>query len=123
MSTTANLVNFDESSKIYEVERIQEYNKWSKEIPFIHFPSDYEIKIIPPFAGAIIRFRVKRNLSPNEVSIYLDCYDRLGIFDEPYWEIYPYQGDTYRCKMNNIEELLNAIEVSLGNKRYILTKT
>jgi len=122
MNGTGNL-GFEDSIKIYEVKKIQEYRKWCQEIPFIQFPLDWQIQIIPPAGGAIVRFKIKRNLSPNEVSVYLDCYDRLRLFGQPYWEICPYQGETYRCEMNNDEELLNAIEVALGNKRYFLTKT
>jgi|AntAceMinimDraft_18_1070375.scaffolds.fasta_scaffold06517_7 hypothetical protein len=109
-------------AKIYEVEKIQEYDKWIKEIPFFKFPKDWEIQIIPPFAGAVIRFRVRRNKS-EEISVYLDCYGRLGAEEKPYWEIYPYKDDTYRCGIFEIPKLLNAIDRALGNKRRILTKS
>ena len=99
-------------TKVYEVEEIMEYNKWMKEIPFIKFKSDWEVKITPPFAGAVARFRVRKN--GVEISIYLDCYDKLGCFGEPYWGIYPHGEDVFRCKMNDTEALLKAIEESLS---------
>jgi hypothetical protein len=104
--------------KIAEVETIQEYSKWEKLIPFIKFPKDWEVKMIPPFGGAIVRFVVKRG--ENFVSVYLDCYDRLGCYGKPYWEIYPCKPDTYRCDMNDIEDLLDAIDYGLKNHRVSL---
>jgi hypothetical protein len=84
-----------------------EYRKWAAEIPFLEFPSGWKVKIVPPFAGAIARFQVE--IGSEHVSIYLDCYDRLGLFGAPYWEVYPYQGDTGRCAMNDTSELLRMI--------------
>jgi len=107
---------------ISDVEILQEYKKWSLEIPYINFPSNWEVKIVPPIGGAIIRFVVKRKDSDKSVSVYLDCYDRLGYVGEPYWEIYPVKDDTHRCLMNDIEELLNAIDYGLGNIRIKLNK-
>lgn len=101
---------------------INEYQKWAKLIPAINFPSDWKIQVIPPFGGAIVRFTAHRENSKNTVSVYLDCYDRLGCVGEPYWEIYPYQGDTYRCPMNEVEELLEAIDYAFGNKRKSLNR-
>lgn len=106
------------SVKIAEVENIQEYKKWEKLIPFIKFPADWEIKIIPPFGGAVLRFVVRRG--ENIVSVYLDCYDRLGSYGEPYWEIYPCKPDTYRCPMNEVDDLLEAIDYGLKNRRVSL---
>ena len=91
--------------------QIMEHSKWQKEIPYIQFPADWQVQISPPFAGAVVRFRVKKDKA--EVSIYLDCYDRLGCYGEPYWEVYPHEGDVYRCDMSDTESLLNAIKHSI----------
>lgn len=100
-----------------------ESNKWRLEIPYINFPSDYEIKIIPPINSAVIRFLVKYKNSDNEISVYLDCYDLLASFGEPYWECYSTKfGDVIRCKMNDTEQLLININELLGNKRKFLNK-
>jgi len=114
--------SIEEMLKIAEVESLMEYNKWSKEIPYLNFPKDWNVKIIPPSNWAVIRFMVKRVGGDKKISIYLDCYDKLGIYGEPYWEIYPYDNDTFRCPMNETNELLNAIERALGNKRAVLNK-
>ena len=41
------------------------------------------------------------------------CYEELGVFGEPYWEICPHTDDVYRVKMNNIDELVSEIENAL----------
>jgi hypothetical protein len=104
-------MNYEDFNKVYEVERIMEYHKWCGEIPHIKFPSDWEVQIIPPFAGAVVRFKIRKDDA--SVSIYLDCYDRLGCYGEPYWEVYPYHGDTYRCDMADTNSLLRAIAESI----------
>lgn len=99
----------------YELDRIFEWKKWAKDIPSIKFPPHWNIKIIPPFAGAMCRFTVKRDNSENIISVYLDCYDTLGIMEEPYWEIHPSSdGDCQRFLMNDIEGLLQGISEALG---------
>lgn len=111
---------------VYKAESIQEYRKWSNELPFLEFPSDWLVKIVPPHGGAIIRFAVQRKGEEKTVSVYLDCYDRLGSVGRPYWELYPYnyngKEDTFRCFLEETEELLGAIDKALGNKKVILTK-
>jgi hypothetical protein len=110
-------------SVLSAVENIQEYRKWADKIPAIKFPSDWCVQIIPPYGGAIVRFTVQRYGCKNKVSVYLDCYDRLGYVGRPYWELYPYKGDTYRCAMEDIDELLDIIDYALGNKRKHLNRT
>lgn len=104
--------------KRFELQRqryhIEDQQKWREEIqviPFIQFPSDWKVQIIPPFGDAVIRFRVKLP-SGKERSIYLDSRESLGVYGdplEPYWEVYPYRGDTARCGMREIEKLLEYI--------------
>jgi hypothetical protein len=84
-----------------------EWDKWCKEIPRLNFRSDWNVKIMPPFGSAIIRFNCEKN--GNYADVYLDCYDELGCFGSPYWEIYPYNDDVYRCGMNETKELLERI--------------
>jgi len=106
---------WQEKTIIYEYDRIMETREWMEKIPPIKFPSHWFIKITPPFAGAVIRFRVSLTKDfEHDVSIYLDCYDSLGYFGEPYWEVYPHDGDTYRCAMHDIDDLLKAISDGLG---------
>jgi len=84
-----------------------EWSKWRGQIPYISFPSNWEVKIIPPNGGAIVRFLVNPN-----VSVYLDCYDLLACYGEPYWEIYN-GDDIYRCDINDTETLIAAIQYGL----------
>ena len=96
------------------VEQQYEWNKWTKEIPSLKFKKKWNVKIIPPCTGAIIRFRV--TYKNRWVSVYLDCYDELGFFGEPYWEIYPYEDDVYRVPMYNTNELIERINDVLTSK-------
>ena len=110
---------FEKNFKIMQMENMlaneKEYHKWQEEIPNISFPSDWEIRIIPPFGGAIVRFLAIKG--DRQVSVYLDCYDRLGIYGSPYWEIYPNtSGDVDRLSMNDVDGLLQGIKESLEYK-------
>lgn len=98
---------------IYKYEEQMEHKKWTYKIPFLSFPSDWKLQIIPPFGGAVVRFVVKSKGA--SISIYLDCYDVLGIFGEPYWEIYPHDSDVYRCSLNKTEDLIKNIQYAIDN--------
>jgi len=104
-------MDFDNAMLRSKIERNEEWDKWSKEIPFINFDKEWSIKIIPPFAGAIARFVVKDG--ENIISVYLDCYDNLGCFGSPYWEMYPrtYEDyeDVYRTGMKDVDDLIENI--------------
>ena len=104
---------FEELVKRNEVEQLMEYRKWTKEIPQLQFNSEWRVKVIPPFGGAIVRFIVENN--GKEISVYLDCYDELGCYGEPYWEMSPFKGDTYRCDMNDTGTLLRMIKIELND--------
>lgn len=93
------------------IESHYEWRKWAQEIPYIKFPGNWEVKAIPPFGGAIIRYIIKHeNSADNSISIYLDCYGELGVVDEPYWELYPdIDGQNWRCGMEDTEELLDRL--------------
>ena len=103
---------------ISEYDETMETRKWFNEVPYLRFPSDWEVQITPPFSGATARFRVKKGNA--DISVYLDCYSILGCYGEPlepYWEIYPY-GDkedtgTFRCEMADTKSLLEAISKSI----------
>ena len=96
-------------SLIYEA---HEYKKWIEEIPYFELPDGISIKPIPNFCGSIVRFKAKAN--NRSVSVYLDCYSKLGIEKEPYWEVYPcVHGYPERCGMNETDELIKIIRSSL----------
>lgn len=94
-----------------------EWNKWREEIPYIDFPDRFLIKIMPPFSGAVIRFSVRdKKYKDAFVSVYLDCYDMLGYYGSPYWEVYPYDDDVYRCDMHSTDELIEIITKSIDEQ-------
>lgn len=97
---------------IFKYDEIMESRKWIKEIPFISFPSEWLVQIIPPFNGAVVRFRIQSGSA--EISVYLDCYDRLGYYGSPYWEVYPHKEEVFRCEMKDVTSLLKAIQESIN---------
>ena len=100
--------NFDTTMKRYEVEREQDWDSDRRTAPWIKFPADWEVQIIPPFGDAVVRFCVKLP-SGMEKSIYQDRRMSLGYWDGPYWEVYPVKGDVGRCDKEDIGTLLELI--------------
>ncbi len=101
-----------DTDKRWDIEVNEKWREAIQVIPFIQFPADWKIQIIPPFSGAMARFRVTLP-SGKTRSVYLDFFNRLGFYSdppEPYWEVYPYRGDTGRCDMQDIATLLGMIE-------------
>jgi hypothetical protein len=97
--------------------RLEQMQKWREEIetmPFITFPADWKVQIIPPFGDAVVRFKVELPTGEPR-SVYLDSRSSLGYLTDdvgkpiPYWEVYPYRGDVGRCGKGNVEELLRMI--------------
>lgn len=101
---------------LWKAEAELEVNKWSEKIPFIQFPSSWFVKPIYPFAGAMTRFLVSED-EVKDVSVYLDCHNNLGYADGPYWEVYPVDDGTARCKMEDVESLLKFIQQGLEQMR------
>ena len=100
-----------------EYERIFESRKWATKIPYMRFPHDWEVKIIPPVTGAVIRFLARKN--DKEISVYLDCYNNLGVQNSPYWEAYPIGEDTARFHWHDWQGLLDCMEVEFNKKEMV----
>lgn len=99
--------------KRYEIESEQKWHEEIDDIPFIPFPKGWEVRVIPPFGDAVVRFQVKLP-SGTTKSVYLDSRSSLGFFGgidvpTPYWEVYPVNDDTGRCHRGDIEGLLDLI--------------
>lgn len=109
-------ISTDTMIKRYEIEDSYEFRKWAQEIPKLKFASNWRIQMLPPFGGTIVRFGVVDEHN-NYVSIYLDCYDALGIYGSPYWEIHPLGGDVARYDMNNTTGLIAGITESFLEQR------
>lgn len=92
----------------FKIEQQDQWRESIEKIPFIRFPADWQVQVIPPYGGAMARFRVKLP-SGEDKSVYLDFYDRLGYMQQPYWEVYPYQGDVGRALLNETDLLLEMI--------------
>jgi len=108
---TLNRRGFDlESFSVgFELEERDEWQRWMMEIPAIEFPAGWKIKMRPPMTGAIVRF------DANGISVYLDCYSRLGVVGEPYWEIHPSEdGDCERFLMHDVAGLLDGLRRARG---------
>lgn len=94
--------------KRFEVERRERWREFLLEIPWISFPSSWSVKMIPPFGGATVRFMIRLPCE-HVVSVYLDCFDTLGVYCSPYWEVYPVRGDSRRCDMQDVSGLISII--------------
>lgn len=102
---------------LYEYDRVMDTRGWGRRIPFLDFPEGWKIKVIPPFGGAVIRFLVSED-GESWVSIYMDGYENLGYFGgEPYWEVYPVDGDVGRVELDETDALLEMIGESLEEVR------
>ena len=99
------------SDKRSEIEKQEDWRNWIANIPTLTFDPDWQIRIIPPVSGALVRFQVTKGKA--WVSVYLDVFDALGFVGTPYWEVYPVNDDTARCLMNETDELLDFIRQSL----------
>ena len=107
----------EEVEKKLERYRVEEDQKWRAEInriPFLTFRSDWQVRVIPPFGDAVVRFQV---ILPSGTlkSIYMDSRCSLGIWGngvnpEPYWEVYPYKGDVGRCDVADTIMLMEMIQ-------------
>ena len=99
---------FTERMRRFRIEQDQDWRGEVKRLPFIQFPADWAIQVIPPFSDAVVRFRV-RLPSGLEKSVYMDSRDSIGYMGYPYWEVYPYKNDVGRCALNAIDTLLALI--------------
>ena len=110
--------NIDTSMLISRCEQIQEYRKWCKELPTFNFDKEWNVQIIPPFGGAIIRFCIEHN--GKKVSVYFDAYAELGyMVDEndepiPYFEYYD-GTDIYRYYLNESNQMMADIREYLNS--------
>lgn len=104
----------EEKLRRYKVEQEQDWKGEIVRIPWLHFRGDWQVRIIPPFADAVIRFQV---ILPSGTlkSVFMDSRHSLGIWGnlstpEPYWEVYPYRGDVGRCALDDTIMLMEMIQ-------------
>lgn len=110
--------DFNDTMLIAKYDTIQECRKWMKELPVLHFEKEWDVKIIPPFGGAVIRFWIDYN--GKHVSVYFDAYSELGwMVDEndnliPYFEYYDGE-ECYRYYMHESEQMMEDIKNFLNS--------
>jgi len=106
----------EEKLKRYHVEQEQDWKGEIVRIPWLHFRSNWQVRIIPPFADAVIRFQV---ILPSGMlkSVFMDSRNSLGVWwgadqntPEPYWEVYPYKNDVGRCDLADTIMLMEMIQ-------------
>lgn len=103
------------------IEKEQGWLEESDTIPWIQFPADWKVKVVPPHGDAVVRFLVQLP-DGREKSVYYDSRCSLGFYwgkDErggrdrllPYWEVYPVgrDEDVGRCGADEVEKLLELI--------------
>lgn len=105
--------SFKEHEILHQYEVLQEHRKWIKELPYLNFKKEWDVKIIPPFGKAIIRFCIDYN--DKRASVYFDGYSELGfMYGEegepiPYFEFYDGK-DIRRYLMDESEQMMKDIE-------------
>lgn len=103
----------DNTIRRYQIEHDEKWRDWIDKIPALNFDPAWSVKVIPPFGGAMARFRVE--YKGKSASVYLDVYERLGCYGEPHWEVYPVNDNNERCAMNDVPELMRMIRESIGH--------
>lgn len=101
-----------------KAEQIHDFRGWIEKLPVFHFDKEWNVKIIPPFAGAVIRFTI--DYKNKHVSVYFDGYSELGyVYDEeekpiPYFEYYDGEN-TYRYYLDEADKMMDDIRNFLNN--------
>lgn len=89
-----------------------EQRAWYDKMPRIPFPNDWDVRAVPPFGGAMVRYRIQRGGA--EVSVYMDAHDKLGCVGQPYWEIHPNpEGECDRFLLREVDDLVAGIAAAL----------
>ena len=107
------MFDFNDDLKRYQIESQEQWKEWDRKMPKLHFKSEWAVKIIPPFGGAMVRFTIDYN--GKHVSVYFDAFDRLGWVSKPYWEVYDFNEGPYRFLENEVDEMMEYIEKCLEN--------
>ena len=98
--------NYDMVTVCASYDKLMETDKWHDAMPYLRFKSDWLVKISTPKMGAVIRYCIKRGKA--FISVYLDCYDNLGLMGSPYYEVYDGE-ECYRFLINKSDEMMEFI--------------
>lgn len=87
-------MDFEIEMQRSKIEQIEEWRELARNLPYLSFPAECEVMLIPPFGGALMRFLIRLKAAPDKtISVYFDQFSRLGCMDKPYWEMYPNKDD------------------------------
>lgn len=94
-----------------DLEKSEKWGMWIHEIPYVSFPSDCKVKVVPPFGGAMSRFYIQKP-DGAVLSIHLQVFDWLGTLRviTPYWEVYPVKRSISSCHMQDVDTLIQLIK-------------
>lgn len=114
-------LTFEQERRRSAVEGQENWRDWLDTMPALHFDRDWDVRIIPPFHGALARFWI--DYQGKHVSVYFDAYNRLGFrVDEngapkPYFEMYDKTtGDTERYNMDEVDAMMDDIRRILNGE-------
>lgn len=94
-----------------QTENMFEWEKWTKDIPYISLPEGTEIKILPPSGGVVSKFSIRKKGSNHNVLVFLDAYDNVNKYGKPYWGINSAAlKETEKIPFEDINELEEKIE-------------
>ena len=97
---------------LHDVKISDDQRSWYAKMPHVPFDPSWDVRAVPAFGGAMVRYRVQSGKA--DISVYMDAHDRLGSVGQPYWEIYPAaNGDTDRFLLAETSELVAAIAASI----------
>lgn len=106
------MLDIDNRTLRVEVESNEKWLEWCKIIKPLNFHPNINVTIIPPFFGALTRFKCSYN--GKSVSVYFDGYSRLGAMYVPYYEAYPIDNGNPRYLLGQEDLLMADIERELG---------
>lgn len=99
----------------YRIEEAENWRGWCDSMPFLPFPSSWEVRILPPFGGALARFSVRKRGGTRTVSVYFDAYGTLGAATD-YWEVFCGEMSAYhthRFYRGEVPQLMACIQDQL----------
>ncbi len=88
----------------YLTEKMECRTRWSRELPYIKWPADWEVQFIPSY-DTLLRGRIR--LNDKWAAFYFDGYAIAGCYGSPYWETYcPIRSECWRYDMDDVKGLL-----------------
>jgi len=103
------MISQEITNKRYEIELEENWTNFYDAMEYIELEQGFSFRVVPPIGGALMRFLIFHKESERDFSVYFDAHDQLGSVGQPYFEVYPVQGDTFRS--TDIKEIMKAIYI------------